>query len=121
MSTAKKILFLFKQAPHGTSHAPEELDMLLMASTFALDISVLFLADGVLQLKSQQNTQAIDNKNFSATFKALNLYDIEKIYVAQDAVQKYSLNVTDLVIPVTLLTNTQVAEIMQLQDTIVSF
>jgi tRNA 2-thiouridine synthesizing protein C len=117
----KKILFINKQAPYGSSTAQEGLDVLLMASTFAQDISVLFLGDAVWQLKKDQNPDDIKAKNFSVTYKALPLYDIEKVYVDQQALEQRNLALEDLLISVELLTTEQISELMSQQDHIVSF
>jgi tRNA 2-thiouridine synthesizing protein C len=117
----KKILFINRQAPYGTNCAHEALDVLLMASTFAQDIGVLFLGDGVWQLKKDQNPQEISIKNFTMTYKALSLYDIEKVYVEKTALDQRGLLKEDLLIPVELLTAEQIAELMAQQDHILSF
>lgn len=117
----KKILFINRQTPHGTSIAQEALDVLLMASTFVQDISVLFLGDGVLQLKTQQDTSLLNTKNFSAAFKAFPLYDIEKVYVEKTALEKYGLTVNDLLVSAELLNDTQITELMAQQDSILNF
>lgn len=117
----KKILFINHQTPYGNNCAQEALDMLLMASTFAQDLNVLFLDEGVWQLRKDQNPTDINAKNFSVTYKALSLYDIEKVYVEKASLTKRSLTVDDLLIPVELLTTEQIAELMSQQDHIVSF
>jgi tRNA 2-thiouridine synthesizing protein C len=118
---AKKVLFINRHAPHGDSCAQEALDVLLMASTFAQHLTVLFLDEGVWQLKAQQDTQLLGTKNFSATYKALSLYDIEKVYAEKESLETRRLTGSDLIIPVSLLNAREVADLMARQDSILSF
>jgi tRNA 2-thiouridine synthesizing protein C len=117
----KKILLINRQPPYGTNCMREALDVLLMASTFAQDLSVLFLGDGVWQLRTQQDTQLIGAKNFSVIYRALPLYEIEKVYVELEALEKYGLTIADLAIKAEVLTSAQVAELLPQQDCILSF
>ena len=43
-----------------------------------------FVDDGVYQLKKGQQTKGIETKNFSPTYRALEDYDVEKLYVEQE-------------------------------------
>jgi len=111
----KKILFVFRQPPIGSAKAQEALDILLMASTRQHSISVVFIGDGVWQLKTQQA------KNFTAAYKALPLYDVTQIYVDQLALQERCLTQSDLTLTVTLLDNKAIAKLMQQHDVIFNF
>ena len=44
-----------------------------------------FVDDGVYQLVKGQQTKGIDTKNFSPTYRALEGYDIEKLYVEKES------------------------------------
>ena len=81
--------------PYGLSKPQETLDVILMASTFNQEVSLLFLDDGVFLLKTKQNPSSIGAKNFSAAYKALSLYGIEKVYVAADSLQQRALTPKD--------------------------
>lgn len=117
----KKILFINRQSPYGDCYAQEALDALLMASTFDQDTSVLFLDDGVLQLKAQQNPTPINNKHFSKAFQALPLYGIENIYVDTESLKVRGLQIKDLLLSVTLLNTTEIRQLMSNQDVILNF
>lgn len=117
----KKILFIQRRSPYGTGFAKEALDAILMSSAFEQDISLVFLDEGVWQLKSQQDTQVLGIKNFSPTFKALELYGINQIYIEQSSLEQRGLSISDLTIPATVLTNTELAALLQQQDVILSF
>lgn len=117
----KSFLIIQRRPPYGSGFAKEALDVALMASAFEQPISLVFIDDGVWQLTSQQDTQAIALKNFSATFKALELYDIKQIYVETESLQQRGLKLEDLIIPVSGLTSEQLGVIIQQHDVILSF
>ena len=52
--SAEKILYVFTQAPYSTSAGIEALDALLIGAAFEQEVSVLFIHNGVFQLKDQQ-------------------------------------------------------------------
>lgn len=116
-----KILFINHSLPYRTLRAQEALDILLMASTFDQELSVLFLDDGVLQLKTNQNPQILGLKNFAATFKAFPLYDITNIYVDEQALKDRGLTSTDLITPPMLVNTAEILAIIAQQDHIFSF
>lgn len=117
----KKLLFIFRQTPHGGAIAQEALDVLLMASTYRKEINLVFLDDGVFQLTKQQDTSKIALKNFTSAYAALTLYDINQIHIAADALAERNLTVSDLMLPVTVLTRLQIAQLMQNHDLILNF
>jgi len=117
----KKILFIQRRPPYGTGFAKEALDAILMTSAFEQEISLIFCDDGVWQLKSQQDTKSLNIKNFSLTFKALDLYDIKNIYVEQKALEERGLSSEDLLIPVKVISTEGLRQLLQQQDLILSF
>ncbi len=117
----QKILILQRRPPHGSCYAKEALDVALMASAFEQDISLVFLDDGVWQLKAKQDTQAVGLKNFSLALKALPQYGIDKIFVEAESLHQRGLCAEDLIIPVTSLSTQQLKRLLQEQDVILSF
>jgi len=118
---SQKILLVNRTTPYSNLRAQEALDVLLMASAFGQTISILFMEDGVLQLINQQQPEMILRKPFTKTFKALSLYDINKVYVAQSSLIKYGLNLNDLIIEAELIDSDSIGKLMQQQDVILNF
>ena len=79
----KKFMFVNRKAPYGTIYALESLEVVLIAATFDQDVSLVFIDDGVYELAKGQQTKGIGIKNFSPNYRALEGYDIEKLYVDQ--------------------------------------
>jgi len=116
----KKFMYVNRRAPYGTIFALECLEVVLISAAFEQDVSLVFLDDGVFQLKKNQDTAGIGMKNFSNTYRALDDYDIEKIYVEKESLDARGLSSDDLIIPVEVLTSEQMREIMAQQDVVIS-
>ena len=118
---AKKFLYVNRKAPYGTIYALESLEVVLIGAAFEQDVSLAFVDDGVYQLTKGQNTKGLEMKNFSPTFRALEDYDVTKLYVEAEALQARGLTEADLVVPVEVVSAQRMAEIMDGQDVILSF
>ena len=119
--TVKKFMLVNRKAPYGTSYALEGLEVVLITATLDQDVSVVFMDDGVYALARGQQTQGIGIKNFSAGYRALEGYDVEKLYADSDSLAQRGLTVQDLVVPVEVLDARQMGELMAQQDVILSF
>lgn len=92
----KRLSIIFNKAPYGTQSGRELLDIALMAAAFDMDISALFIEDGVYQLLDNQQPDILHMKNHSSTFKALELYGIETALVSEDALAHRRLSQSQL-------------------------
>jgi tRNA 2-thiouridine synthesizing protein C len=119
--TVKKFLYVNRRAPYGTVYALESLEVVLIGAAFEQDVSMIFVDDGVYQLKKGQDTKELDMKNFSPTYRALEMYDVEKLYVEKDSMDERGLSEDDLVVPVEVLTKEQMADLIEDQDVVLSF
>jgi tRNA 2-thiouridine synthesizing protein C len=117
----KKFMFVNRRAPYGTIYALESLEVVLIAATFDQDVSLAFVDDGVYQLVKGHDTKAIGMKNYSPTYRALDGYDVEKLYVERESMDARGLKAQDLIVPVEVLSSAQMAELMSGQDVVLSF
>lgn len=117
----KKFLYVNRKAPYGTIYALESLEVVLIGAAFEQDVSLAFVGDGVFQLSKGQDTRTLEVKNFSPTFRALEDYDVNKIYVEKEALEARGLTEEDLVIPVEVVDAQRMTQIMEDQDVILSF
>ncbi len=83
-------------------------------------MTVVFLDDGVFQITKGQDTKAINMKNFSPTFRALEGYDIEKLYVEKESIEARGLTPDDFVVPVEVKSAAEIAALMAEQDVVIS-
>jgi tRNA 2-thiouridine synthesizing protein C len=116
----KKFMFVNRKAPYGTVYALESLEVVLISAAFEQDVSLVFVDDGVYQLKKGQQTKGIETKNFSPTYRALDGYDVEKLYVERESLEARGLTEGDLIVDVTVLGATELGTLMEEQDVVVS-
>jgi tRNA 2-thiouridine synthesizing protein C len=118
---AKKFLLVNRKAPYGSIYALESLEVVLIAAAFEQEVALAFVDDGVYQLKAGMQTKGVEMKNFSPIYRALEDYDIDKLYVDADSLRARGLAAEDLIVPVQVLESGALAEVMQQQDVVLSF
>lgn len=119
--TVKRFMYVNRRAPYGTIYAWESLEVVLVAAAFDQDVSVVFLDDGVYQIKKNQDTSEIGMKNFSPAYRALEGYDVEKLYVDRQSLEQRGLTQDDLIVPVEILSEDALGKLMEEQDVVMSF
>jgi tRNA 2-thiouridine synthesizing protein C len=77
--------------------------------------------DGVYQLKKGHQTKGIEVKNFQPTYRALEDYDVNKLYVEQESLEARGLNADDLVVPVEVMSKAAIGKLMETQDVVLTF
>lgn len=117
----KKFLYVNRRLPHGTVYALESLETVLIGAAFDQDVSMLFIDDGVFQLKRDQAPESIDVKNFSKTYRALEMYDVEKLFVEQESLEERGLTKDDLLVEVEVIAGSSVKELVDQHDVVLSF
>jgi len=117
----KKFMYVNRRAPYGSIYAIESLDVVLIGAAFDQDVSVVFADDGVFQLKKGQDTGEVEMKNFSPTYRALEMYDVEKLYVEKESLEARGLTEDDLVVSVQVMSSSEIGKLMERQDVVLSF
>jgi tRNA 2-thiouridine synthesizing protein C len=117
----KKFMFVNRKAPYGTIYALEGLEVVLISAAFEQDVSMAFVDDGVYELKKGQDTKTLGQKNFSPTYRALEGYDIEKLYVERESMEMRGLTEDDLLVDVQVVSASEMADLMAEQDVLISF
>jgi tRNA 2-thiouridine synthesizing protein C len=119
--TRKKFMFVNRTAPYGSVYALESLEVVLITAAFDQDVSLVFVEDGVFQLRKGQQTKGIETKNFSPAYRALEGYDVEKLYVERESLAARGLTEDDLIVDVTVLPSRELGALMDEQDVVLSF
>ncbi len=109
-----------QRAPFGTADGREALDAVLMASAFCR-VTLLFLGDGIFQLKTNQLGSALDIKDYSPAFAALEQYEVTDVMVSAADLETRGLTQADLVIPVQTVNPQQIRQLMLDNDVVLSF
>ncbi|MCW8329676.1 sulfurtransferase complex subunit TusC [Photobacterium sp. SDRW27] len=117
----KSLGFVFHSAPHGTSSGREGLDAVLATSAYSEDLNVFFVGDGVFQLLKDQQPDQVLCRDYIATFKMLELYDIENIYVCQQSLFERGIDSNELVIDSEVLSPSDISAKLDLCQRILSF
>ena len=117
----KKFLYINRKAPHGTIYAHEALEVVLIGAAFEQDVSMAFIDDGVFQLKKDQNTDQIETKNFTKTYSALEMYDVEKLYVEKESLEERGLSEQDLSVEVKVIPSSEMKELIEDSEVILNF
>jgi len=117
----KKFMYVNRKAPYGTIYALESLEVVLIAAAFDQDVSLAFLDDGVYQLKKGHQTKGIEVKNFQPTYRALEDYDVTKLYVERESLAARGLTEDDMCVPVEIVSRTDLGKLMEQQDVLLSF
>jgi len=117
----KKFMYVNRKAPHGTIYALESLEVVLIAAAFDQDVTLAFIDDGVYQLKKGHQTKGIELKNFQPTYRALEDYDITKLYVEKESLESRGLTVDDMCVPVEVKSRADLGRMMEEQDVVFSF
>jgi tRNA 2-thiouridine synthesizing protein C len=117
----KNLLYINRRAPHGTIYAHEALEVVLIGAAFEQDVSLAFIDDGVFQLKKDQDTSDIHTKNFSKIYKALEMYDVEKLFVEKESLEKRGLTEDDLSVDVKVINSSEMKKLITDSEVIFNF
>ncbi|WP_446811626.1 sulfurtransferase complex subunit TusC [Methylomonas sp. 2BW1-5-20] len=115
----KRYLFIMRRPPHCGSHLQETLDVILTAAAFDQQVALLFADEAVLQLKTHQGADGMALKDTLAIFKALQIYDVNDLYVEQESLHAAGLDTDNLILPVSILPRREIKHLMRGYDVIV--
>jgi tRNA 2-thiouridine synthesizing protein C len=118
---SEKLMIVFRKAPFGSIYSFEGLENVLIMGAYDQDVSILFIDDGVYAIKDEMNTESTGIKNFSPTFRAIEAYDIEKLYIDKDSMESRGLTVEDLVIEPKVIDASEVESLMEEQKNFFMF
>lgn len=128
----KKVMVTVRKAPHGSIYVQESIEVMFIFATYDMDLSVVFLDDGVLALQAGQNTKELGIKGFMASLGALVDWEVTKVYVDRKSLKDRNIpeeaiiaigkdEVTDVSIRPKVLDSAEIAAMMATQHSIVSF
>lgn len=119
---SKKLLFISRHAPYGSSLAKDALDAVLASSAYDQQLSLLFMDDGVFQLLKNQASADISQKSFASILPVLPLYEINSIYVHYESLKKRQITINELVLDsVQIIDSTAICSLLAQQDQLLSF
>ena len=135
MSETKKFMYINRRPPCGTVYPVEGLEVVLIGAAFEQEVCMVFISDGVFQLKQGQDTIDSGMKNFSPTYRALGDYEVTRLYVERESLEERGLTEADLM-PLTwededddwaekpsiqIVSRTQLSDLLEEQDVVFNF
>ena len=127
----KRFMFVNRRAPYGSIYAQEVLAMVLISAAFEQHAAIVFIDDGVFQIKKGQDTTALGMKNFSATYRVVEMEkedadedeDIDmvwRIIVEKESMEARGLEADDLLVGVEVMASEELSALMAAQDVVLS-
>jgi tRNA 2-thiouridine synthesizing protein C len=114
----KHFTFIARRSPYGSAHARAMLDMVLAAAVFDQKVTLIFMDDGVLQLRKNQAAAGIAMKDLSAALCVLPLYDIQEIFVESCSLLLRGMSPEELAIPATVCDSAYISTLVQKSDVV---
>ncbi|MEC7664106.1 MAG: DsrE family protein [Pseudomonadota bacterium] len=94
VSAVKKLLFIISKPPYANKRNAELFDAALVAAAFDCEVSLLFRDEGVWSLLPEQQTHTIGQRSIAKMLLGLSDYDIDKLYVCRESLQRRGLQDT---------------------------
>ncbi len=117
----KKFMFLNRKAPYGTIYALEVLETVLISAAFDQEVALAFVDDGVYQIMKGCDTAATSGmKNFSKTYRALEGYDVEQLFVEKESMEARGLTEDDFIVDVQVVPASEMVALIAAQDVVIS-
>lgn len=128
----KKTMIVVRKAPHGSIYVQEAQEVMLIIAAYEMELSVVFIDDGVFALKSGQDTRELGTKSFMPIFTALIDWEIENVYIDENSMKRRGISKeqiitigededTEKLVKPKVLTTSEMQTIMKRQDVILSF
>ncbi len=109
LSSSDYILICIETPPSIDLEATE---MALALAAFDLPVQVVFRGAGLFWLLNQEPRKE-GGKSASKILKAFPLYDIHEVLVTEDDIEKYSIDIKDLLSHCKLISNNNLATLIQ--------
>jgi tRNA 2-thiouridine synthesizing protein C len=109
---SNKVAVVMRKAPYGSVYTAEGFRTIMGIGVFEMDISVVFMDDGVYALVKGQNPEELDMKPLGDGFPMLDDFGVNKFYVHDDSLAMRGLAADDLVVPAKIVSGSQIASIL---------
>ena len=115
------VAILMRKAPYGSVYAAEGFRSMMGVGVFEMDISVVFVDDGVYALVKGQDPEGLDMKPLGAGFPMLPDFGVSKFYVHEGSLSERGLTPDDLVMDVGSVDDAGVAKILESSGIVLPF
>jgi len=108
-----KVAVLMRKAPYGSVYTAEGFRSIMGIGVFEMDISVVFVDDGVYALVKGQDPVELDMKPLGDGFPMLPDFDVTKFYVHDRSLSERGVTPDDLVMDVEIVDDEGVARVLR--------
>jgi tRNA 2-thiouridine synthesizing protein C len=115
------VAVVMRKAPYGSVYTAEGFRTIMGIAVFEMDISVVFMDDGVYTLLKGQDPTKLDMKPLGDGFPMLTEFDVERFYVHDESLQERGLTTDDLLMDVEVVSGTQIAQILETASKVLPF
>ena len=116
-----QVAVLMRKAPYGSVYTAEGFRSMMGIGVFELDISAIFVDDGVYALVKGQDPAGLDMKALGDGFSMLPDFGVTKFYVHDQSLTERGLSADDLVIDVEIVDAAGVARLLESCGTVLPF
>jgi tRNA 2-thiouridine synthesizing protein C len=103
-------LITLSHAPYGSQDAKEALDVALVLAAFEQQPALLFIDEGILQLLPNSHSPS-SHKHIGKIISALEMYEINELWVEQESLDYFGIMVDELSQPVKVINRAQVSQL----------
>jgi tRNA 2-thiouridine synthesizing protein C len=115
------VAILMRKAPYGSVYTAEGFRTMMGIAVFEMDLTVIFVDDGVYTLLKDQDPTKLDMKPLGDGFPMLTEFDVEKFLVHDESLQERGLTVDDLLMDVEIVTSAQIAATLESAGKVLPF
>jgi tRNA 2-thiouridine synthesizing protein C len=115
------VTVLMRKAPYGSVYTAEGFRSIMGIGVFEMDISVLFVDDGVYALVKGQHPAALDMKPLGDGFPMLPEFGVDKFYVHGLSLAERGLTSDDLAMEVRVVDEAGAAQVLASSGVVLPF
>jgi tRNA 2-thiouridine synthesizing protein C len=115
------VTVLMRKAPYGSVYTAEGFRSMMGIGVFEMDISVLFVDDGVYALAKGQNPAGLDMKPLGDGFPMLSDFGVTKFYAHEESLTERGLTPGDLVMDVAVVDDAGAARVLESSGVVLPF
>ena len=115
------VAVLMRRAPYGSVYTAEGFRTIVGIAVFELDITVVFVDDGVYGLVRQQDPSKLTMKPLGGGFPTLAEFGVTKFVVHDQSLAERGLAAADLVMDVEIVDGARIARILEAAGKVLPF
>lgn len=120
-NSRKKWLIIVRRGVDGSLVLKEALDLAMIATAFAQEVSLLFLDDGVYHWCKNQQPQVLGLKPIFKSLGALPLYDVTRVFLCKRSALQRLVGIDERLTELKYLDADEIMVLMEDSDVVIDF